>query len=510
MEIKCNKCNKIPKIEIFDEIQSLRFICDDSYTHFGLLTVNNFYKNFVFNNNIDNMKEFASEFEANEKEIINKYEPSVYSFIKFQKEFKALFQELKIQYQNLIDYLKKILFIKNEIYKNNAKQKINKVLNNEMDLYYYKDIIIGLKELIDNLKEKILIKEEYPKIVRNGEIDNSIKNFFSQNDFNLIITDFEYYNYTFNKTSLNIKKIINFQYLNEKTYVLTKKTLKLNDILKPAKFIYSYSLMGTKRTPNTYIDFYDINLQKIYSILRGKSISDIYQLKDGALILIEDNINIIKVDINNKSHQSIQIIDHSFYKILEIFCDNRISILMSIGDENIYLIKDKLKLNKYSDINIESPKISTQNSIPINNNNLISIKYGQVLFYRIDYFYDDNNNFKIKILDNGMIKINEYLNSGICYVDKDKFFISGISKFYLFSLSKKEIISIIENNFVIKNIFMGAHGEFYIYLEFYNKKFLKQLIYTKNEILDVGCITLKSPDIFDFDLIDLGENLCYI
>ena len=47
--------------------------------------------------------------------------------------------------------------------------------------------------------------------------------------------------------------------------------------------------------------------------------------------------------------------------ILEIFCDNRISILMSIGDENIYLIKDKLKLNKYSDINIESPKISTQN-----------------------------------------------------------------------------------------------------------------------------------------------------
>ena len=49
MEFKCKCCNKVPKIDVFGQIQSIRFICDDSFSLFGLLSINNFYKNFVVN-----------------------------------------------------------------------------------------------------------------------------------------------------------------------------------------------------------------------------------------------------------------------------------------------------------------------------------------------------------------------------------------------------------------------------------------------------------------------------
>ena len=116
MEIKCKICNKVPKIEIFDKIQSIRFICDDSFSHFGMLSINNFYKYLVVNNCDTNIKEFISNY----KQKINSinHDTSLYYFIKFQEEFELLINELKIQYQELIEQFNKMLFIKNEINNN--------------------------------------------------------------------------------------------------------------------------------------------------------------------------------------------------------------------------------------------------------------------------------------------------------------------------------------------------------------------------------------------------------
>ena len=114
MEIKCKICNKAPKIEIFDKIQSIRFICDDSFSHFGMLSVNNFYKNLVINNCDTNIKEFISNYKKNRNNI--NHDTSLYYFIKFQEEFELLLNELNIQYQDLIEQFNKILFIKNEFF----------------------------------------------------------------------------------------------------------------------------------------------------------------------------------------------------------------------------------------------------------------------------------------------------------------------------------------------------------------------------------------------------------
>ena len=118
MKIKCKICNKVPRIEIFDKIQSIRFICDDSFSHFGLLSINNFYKNFVVNNCDANLKEFISNYKQYLNSINNiSHNSSLYYFIKFQKTFELLINELKIQYQDLIEQFNKILFIKKEFFK---------------------------------------------------------------------------------------------------------------------------------------------------------------------------------------------------------------------------------------------------------------------------------------------------------------------------------------------------------------------------------------------------------
>ena len=204
MEIKCNKCNKVPKIEIFDKIQSIRFICDDSFSHFGMLSINNFYKNLVVNNYEANIKEFISNYKKNTNNI--NHNTSLYYFIKFQEEFESLLNELKAQYQDLIEQLNKILFIKNEFFNKNENTNYSQ-FNEDNNIYLNKEIIEMLRELVSFVKERKIIKEKYPKIIKNEEMTNEIKKILSQNlgkeDSKKYITDFEFYNYTFNKSSIN-------------------------------------------------------------------------------------------------------------------------------------------------------------------------------------------------------------------------------------------------------------------------------------------------------------------
>ena len=269
-----------------------------------------------------------------------------------------------------------------------------------------------------------------------------------------------------------------------------------------------------------YMNFYDINLQKLFSIKIQEETYYIYQLKDSSFILIGDKIKIINVDIVNKTYKINQIVDvnceESYLEILEIFYDNRVSIIMCFKEDIIfYLIKDNFKSNKYIKINIDSTPIKAKNLFSFKNN-IINIINDRVDLYRIHHFYDKDNNFQMKIEDNGSIMINECLNSGIYYIDDDKFVVSGKQKLFLISLSEKEIISIYEEKFKIKNIFSGSHRELYIYLYLeckpflINKSLLKQINFDNHGIYEVGYKFIEGLSIHNYALIDLDDNIYYI
>ena len=59
MEFKCLKCKLPSKIDVFDNIQAIRFICE-SGNHYGLLSINNFFENFLFNYE-DSFNNFITE-----------------------------------------------------------------------------------------------------------------------------------------------------------------------------------------------------------------------------------------------------------------------------------------------------------------------------------------------------------------------------------------------------------------------------------------------------------------
>ena len=517
MEFRCNRCNKVPKIEIFDKILSIIFKCDDSFSHFGILSVNNFYKNFFVNDCDTKIKEFISNYKHDLNNI--NHDASLYYFIKFQEEFESLLNELKVQYQDLIEQLNKILFIKKEVF--NKIGTINKSpLNEDNNIYLNREIIEKLRELVSCIKERKIIKEKYPKIIKNEEMTNEIKKIISRNlgkeDFNKYITDFEYYNYTFNKSSINIKNVKEFQYIDGVGFKITKKLMLLNDKLNPAKILYSYSIMNAN-----YMNFYDSNLQKLFTIIFKERLYNIYQVKEGLFILIGSKINIINVDIANKTYKIIQIVDsnceETFIHILEIYYDNRVSIIICFGGDIIfYLMKDKIKSNEYIKINIVSAIKKVRNLFSFNNNNIINTTFGQVDLYKIQHFYDKDNNFQMKIENNGSIMINEFLNSGIYYIDEDKFVVSGKHKLFLISLSEKEIISIYEEKFEINNIFSGFNGELYLFLNYdcnfnYNSKsLLKQINYDNHGIYEVGYNFIEKVNRFEFNLIDLGDDIYYI
>jgi len=523
MEIKCKRCNKIPKIEIFDDIQSIRFICDDSFSHFGMLSVNNFYKNLVVNNCDENIKEFISSYKQNINNI--NHDSSLYYFIKFQKKFELLLNNLKNEYQDLIDQFNKILFIKKELF-NKIENNNNPLNEDNNNIYLNNDIINSLEGLISLVKDKKIIKEKYPKIIKNEEMTNEIKEILSQNqiqDFKKNLIDFEFYNYTFNKPSINIKKVKYIEFIEGIDFKLNKKLLLLNDKSSPSKILFSYSLED-----NNYLNFYNSNLQKLFNILFNEKIYDIYQIKEGSIILIGNNINIIDIDIINKTYKIKQTFNcnETSIKILEIFYDNRVSILMCFGYDIIfYLMKDNFNSNIYTKINIDSTQIKAKNLFSFNNNNMINITYGQVDLYRIHHFYDKDNNFQMKIENNGSIIIKEFLNSSIYYINDDKFVVSGKHKLFLISLSEKDIISIYEERFEINNIFSGFHGELYLYLNkdkslyisdysfkfnYDSISFLKQINFDNHGIYEVGYIFIENIDKLNFTLIDLDDNIYYI
>ena len=90
-------------------------------------------------------------------------------------------------------------------------------------------------------------------------------------------------------------------------------------------------------------------------------------------------------------------------------------------------MKDKFKSNEYIKINIVSAIKKVRNLFSFNNNNIINTTFGQVDLYKIQHFYDKDNNFQMKIENNGSIIIKEFLNSSIYYISLIFFFLIWIN-----------------------------------------------------------------------------------
>ena len=88
MKIKCSSCDVIPNLDIYDSLQAIKFICKDkdsnNITHYGLLSINNFYKNFIENKDSNKfLNKFIEEIESNPNNKDNSTSiPSISYFIK--------------------------------------------------------------------------------------------------------------------------------------------------------------------------------------------------------------------------------------------------------------------------------------------------------------------------------------------------------------------------------------------------------------------------------------------
>jgi hypothetical protein len=259
MIIKCPKCKLIPKIDIFDEIQAIRFICDNKDSiHCGLLSVNNFYKIFLTNYQKE-LENFIENSKQNYKKN-NNLNSSVVDFLKFQDEFELLLKELIKEYQKLQNYFNKILFVKEMFIKENANTKDSK------EYYFNKEIIKGMKDIINVIKNTMLITKEYPKIKENKEIIEKID--FYKNikiDLNDIKKDFEYFG--LKRKNCSIKKLYKFELSNKEVNIIRhRKLLKLYKSMEPAFFLYSYSEVE-KGSRLSFIKVYDKYLNLLFSSL---------------------------------------------------------------------------------------------------------------------------------------------------------------------------------------------------------------------------------------------------
>ena len=528
MKIECSKCKSIPKIDILDEIQAIRFECqnNNNNSHYGIFSINNFYKYFISNYK-DELITFINSLNMNVNDKKNNnHNSSIYEFIKFQNDFDNLLKELNTEYQKLKNYFYKILFIKDrfEIEKNNK--------NNEIGNYYYNSHIIkGIKDLIETIKNTILIKEDYPKIKNDNEINNKINNeLISINNkhifnFNDINKDFEYFNIRHN--NISVKKLYKFELNNDEIDIIRdRKLLLLNTSKDQVHFIYSY----TKREKNkcsSYINIYDNNLNLLFSkLVCNKRIHEIILLKDNSLLLIlYQKILILIIDINKKIFTILQELEKKTKFYFETLLDNKkISLLIPINTKKHFYLKNNTNENSIylsHNILINLP-VSNDNSHFIDNNNFINLNDRKIFFYNINCNYNnEQNSYNIEIINNKIILIKEYINYGIHFINNDIFVISGMYNLFLISFKYKEIISKF-SYYNIDRIYNGFTNECYLGLNAWvsKHKIIRQINFNENienknkekgEMIVEGHAYLEEFDFYNkYSLIDLGNIICYI
>ena len=300
MKIKCSSCNVIPKIDVYDTIQAIKFICRNkdgqNINHYGLFSVNNFFKYFIENKDSnDFLGKFIEEIIINHNNKKNTYDiQAITYFIEYTKEFDKLLDKLRQTYENFKNYFYKILYIKNLIYNKSEKY-------NERDGIYYShiNVINKMKETIEYINNVIMIKDDFPKIITNDEINGKINEIIkfegNKNPFNLneIKKDFEYKNSK--KNNICLKNIIRFD--NDESY--NGLLIKLNEESAPANFIYSYQIKNIFHVTNTFFQLFDKKLNLLMTeFICAEKIFQIIQLKDNSLLLkLKSKVKIIKIDI---------------------------------------------------------------------------------------------------------------------------------------------------------------------------------------------------------------------
>ena len=521
MEIKCSSCNVVPTVDVYDTIQAIKFICKDkdnkNISHYGLFSINNFYKYFIKNKDVEKyINNYIKEIESNYKNKNNINDiPAISNFIKFTKEFDELLIMLNKTYENFKYYFYKILYIKKLIY--NETEKSNK----KEDIYYsHIDIINKMKEAINYFNNKILIKEEYPKILNNEEINKKIdkiikfegnKNYF---DLNEIKKDFEYKN--LNKNNIAIKKIIKFDNIKCHNEFL----IKLNKELSPASILYVYQIKTIMNEFSTCFKIFDKKLNLIMTeFISMEKILKIIQLKDNNILLIFKNIiKIIKININNSNINIIQEINSSSKNFIEILINNGEESLLLPTNENYYFYKKNNKIEtlyEYSFYKLTT-KIKGEELFLIDNSNFISLFRKVIRFYEIIYkFSNQSPTNEIDIKKTKRISISYSFLSGIQFIGENKqnIIISGTNLLFLLSCKYKEIVTIISYN-SIGSIFKGFNNECYLCLSDWisSHKIIRQININKEGILIMeGNNYFEKIDLYNkYGLIDLGDNIYYL
>ena len=512
MEIKCSCCKVIPEIDIFDNIQGIKFICKDknnNIKHYGLFSINNFYKYFAQNNfSNDTLNIFVKQAEINYNNNIL----SIKNFIEFTKKFDSLLIKLNKIYENLKEYFYKILFIKTQIKK---KEK-----ENEKDAKYYSfyNIIDKMEETITYINNTMLIKEKFPKILTSDEINIKLNEILklegnkSKININKYKKDFEYINSM--KNNICLKKLFKFE--NDENYI--GSFIKLNDALSPAYFIYSYQIKNALRQYNSFFQIYDKNLNLLMNqFICPEKILQIMQLKDNSLLLkLKNKAILIKIEIDNKKIENIQEINSdSKYFIETLVNNNEISLLLQTNS-NILLYKnfninDKEKLYIRQQNNF-STKIKGDELLFIDNYNFISIFRKDIRFYEIVKI-DNKNQFDL--IKRKRISTNYSFLSGIQFIGKNnQYVIIGSSQhLFLLSCKFKEIVTIF-SYYRMEIMHKGINNECYICLSDWisGHKIIRQININKDgDLIVEGNNYFEKFDFYNKNgLIDLGDTICYI
>ena len=376
-----------------------------------------------------------------------------------------------------------------------------------------------------------MIKEDYPKIKNDNEINNKINNeLISINNkhifnFNDINKDFEYFNIRYN--NISVKKLYKFQLNNDEIDIIRdRKLLLLNTSKDQVHFIYSY----TKREKNkcsSYINIYDNNLNLLFSkLVCNKRIHEIILLKDNSLLLIlYQKILILIIDINKKIFTILQELEKKTKFYFETLLDNKkISLLIPINTKKHFYLKNNTNENSIylsHNILINLP-VSNDNSHFIDNSNFINLNERKIVFYNINCNYNnEQNSYNIEIINNTIILIIDYINYGIHFINNDIFVISGMYNLVLISFKYKEIISKF-SYYNIDRIYNSFTNECYLGLNAWvsKHKIIRQINFNENienknkekgEMIVEGHAYLEEFDFYNkYSLIDLGNIICYI
>ena len=522
MEIKCSSCNVIPNLDIYDSIQAIKFICKDkdnnNIMHYGLLSINNFYKHFI-NNKDSNifLTKFIEEIELNQNHKDNSNNvPSISYFIQFTKEFDKLLNKLKQTYENFKKYFYKILYIKKLIYKESDKS------DEKEGIYYsHTNIINKMTEMIDFINNTMLIKEEFPKILNNEEINQKINEIIKtkkigKNDFDLneINKDFEYKNSLEN--NICIKKPIKFDNDESSNGFL----IKLNEELSPANFIYSYQIKNVFNDVSSYFQVFDKNLNILMTeFICSEKIFQVMQLKDNSILLkLRNKIKIIKFDINNKYFEKIQEIDSVSKCFIETLINNNEVSLILQSNENYCFYKnykesDPLYKQRPSKL---STKIKGDELFFIDHYTLISLFRKEIRFYEILTKPNSEPPMnQIDIKKTKRIVTNHSILSGINFIGENKqnVIVGSLEHLFLLSCKYREIVTIY-HYYKIGTLYRGINNQCYICLNDWvsSHKIVRQINIDKEGNLIVeGNNYFEKIDFYNKQgFIDLGDTICYI